>query len=102
MAADVHTQKIVSYLAIIQSKFFTGRSEVLLCRGIFANHACNRTNEKATGSATVRNAESLPRKKIGATGTVNIRKENDGLRTKIRVLSVQTACFSGFKKKVKQ
>ncbi|MBT2700656.1 hypothetical protein J7E79_25295 [Bacillus sp. ISL-40] len=60
---------------------------MLPCQAIIAIVVSSLTNEKAIDSDIVRNAESLPRKKIGVKETVNTRRENDGLRTKIRVLS---------------
>nr|WP_263327854.1 hypothetical protein [Neobacillus sp. Marseille-Q6967] len=102
MAGDVHTQRIALFLATLKSRFFTGRSEVLPYLVIFAIVASNHLNGKAIDRNTVRNAESLPRRKTDVKGTSNIRKENDGLRTKMRVLSVQLAYFSGFKSKVMQ
>jgi hypothetical protein len=88
MAVVVHMQKIALYLATIQSRLFIGRNEALRCPVIFAIVASNQSNGRATDRSIVRNAESLPKEKIGVKETANIRKENDDLRTKIRVLSV--------------
>jgi hypothetical protein len=58
---------------------------------ISARVASSRSSGKATGRNIVINAESLLKEKNGEKETENIRRENDGLRTKLRILSVELA-----------